>query len=186
MQNPNKKTLLGLVLIFTLPLLLAVIVFQWVSSTGGQSTTNYGTLISPVRPVSHVKDDQNLFKGKWSLVVFAEHCTEACANRLKTAETLRILTNDNMRRLQTIVVSVQPLERSRYPDNIQVHNIQNILLDQAQYQQMLAQFSVIYDEQNIFLVDPLANAMMSYPAQSRDVKYMLTDLKRLLKYSRIG
>ncbi|MBE8158815.1 MAG: hypothetical protein HAW59_05435 [Betaproteobacteria bacterium] len=39
---------------------------------------------------------------------------------------------------------------------------------------------------NLFLIDPLGNVMLSYPAQKLDIKKVIKDLKRLFKYSRIG
>ena len=182
--NKNKKTIWGVTLAFILPLVLAMFFFQWVLNFGPGSTTNYGDLISPLRTVSTSDDNRTLFRGKWSYVVFAKKCSKRCAEQLKTAETVRVLAHKNMRRVQTIFVTTEPLAEQYVPNNTGISDIQSVVVDTTQYAQLEKKF--VEQGDLIFLVDPSGMAMMVYRSDKRDVKQMLRDLKRLLKYSRIG
>jgi hypothetical protein len=43
-----------------------------------------------------------------------------------------------------------------------------------------------FPENSIFLIDPIGNFMLYYNSKDINIKFVLKDLKRLLKYSRIG
>jgi 3-deoxy-D-manno-octulosonic-acid transferase len=43
-----------------------------------------------------------------------------------------------------------------------------------------------FPKNSIFLIDPIGNFMLYYNPTDINVKFVLKDLKRLLKYSRIG
>jgi hypothetical protein len=43
-----------------------------------------------------------------------------------------------------------------------------------------------FPENAIYLIDPIGNFMLYYKPQGINIKFVLKDLKRLLKYSRIG
>ena len=43
-----------------------------------------------------------------------------------------------------------------------------------------------FPKNSIFLIDPIGNFMLYYNPKDINVKFVLKDLKRLLKYSRIG
>jgi len=50
----------------------------------------------------------------------------------------------------------------------------------------LAARLVKFPENSIFLIDPIGNFMLYYNSKEINIKFVLKDLKRLLKYSRIG
>jgi len=43
-----------------------------------------------------------------------------------------------------------------------------------------------FPKNSIFLIDPIGNFMLYYNPSDINVKFVIKDLKRLLKYSRIG
>jgi hypothetical protein len=44
----------------------------------------------------------------------------------------------------------------------------------------------VYPKNSIFLIDPIGNFMLYYNPTDLNIKFVIKDLKRLLKYSRIG
>jgi cytochrome oxidase Cu insertion factor (SCO1/SenC/PrrC family) len=181
----QKKTFFLLLALFILPFVLGTAYFQYITSTGGQSTTNYGTLVSPMKPIKNTST-----KGFWTFVVFAQECDELCKRRLLSAETTRVLTNENMKRMRTLFISTNPLKEEYKPTNLRA-KIDTPFTQPAsrqQWQEISSQFQLSNEQllNNILLIDPLGNFMMMYPKDKQDPKKILKDLKRLLKYSRIG
>ena len=186
-QPKKSYTIWWLTLAFIAPLLLAMAFFQWTIHFGVAGTANYGTLITPIRPVQINHKQRNILAGKWSYVYLADSCDERCAQWLKHAETVRILTNEEMRRVQTILVSTNPLSPHLLPDNITTPKIMQIVVDKRGLKKHQAAFGTDASQAGqLFLVDPKGDAMMLYTDQSNDPKWMLKDMKRLLKYSRLG
>ena len=181
----SKKKFFILLVIFILPFLLSTIYFQYVSHFGGQHTVNYGELISPMQVI-----EENSTKGFWTFVIFAKECDEQCRKRLYSAETTRVLTNQEMRRIKTLYIGKHPLKEEHKPTSLvpQIESLYSQSVDSQQWQKIKEQFNL--DEQqlysNILLLDPNGHLMMRYPLQKQDPKKMLQDIKRLLKYSRIG
>jgi len=56
--------------------------------------------------------------------------------------------------------------------------------EQAQYNLDIAQAEL--DKTPVYLLDPLGNLMMYYPQAKPDIKKVIKDLLKLLKYSRLG
>lgn len=181
----HKKTGLFLFVLSVLPFLLGTLYFQYVRSVGGQSTTNYGELISPMKEVTDLPT-----KGLWTFVVIAKKCHQLCRDRLLAAETTRVLTNEHAKRVRTVFISTYPLNKADRPTNLKDKIIlpYQPALTKAKWQQLISSFA-LSDEallSNILLVDPQGHFMMRYPPDKQDPKFMLKDIKRLLKYSRIG
>ena len=95
---------------------------------------------------------------------------------------IRLLTNENMRRVRTLFVSSQKtldtVDKEQNTDLV----VASIEVDISEF---LKQFPHL-DQSPIFLIDPFGNLMMYYPQVDPDAKKMLKDLHRLLKYSHLG
>ena len=184
MGHSNKSALIGLVVVFVAPLLLAMMFFQWTLYSGQAKTSNYGTLISPMKDITAPLSLKQKLDGKWSLVFIEPQCSDHCAQRLKMAETVRVLTNEQMRRVQTIFVSTEALDERYVPDHIAAPKINTLIFSPVQLQALKEQLQ--YRQSTIILVDPLGRGMMQYDIEQSEVKRIVRDLNRLLKYSRIG
>lgn len=192
-STSGKKTLLLMIFVFVAPIIIGSVMFLFSDNLKmGGSTVNYGKLISP--PVSISVDGINVdgkaantettAREKWTLLYLAtDTCDEKCTARIDLLKRLRLVTNENMRRIRTVAVfpkTPQNMEKLAYdnPDLLVTTKGDNAA-------SFLSQFP--YQEENpIYVIDPLGNLMMYYADDVPDIKRMLKDFKRILKYSHIG
>ncbi len=194
-RTRSRRTLLLLAAIFLLP--VAVSFYLYYSAAwrpGGQ--VNRGELLSPPRllpavslPTSAGIDAPSEFlRGKWSLVYAgAGTCDTGCREALYKSRQVRLALNEKMDRVQRVFLFTGSCCEQPYFGDEQAGLIA-ASLDSPGGRQLLQLFP---DPQGaavsgrLWLVDPLGNLMMSYPADA-PAKGMISDLKRLLKLSHIG
>lgn len=176
-MNKNQRLLGLLILVFiTPPLLGAALFFGSDHLSLQKNTTNYGTLIQPPQSIQH---SQIQFQGKWTLLMHSEqNCNQVCADQLQLMHTIRLLMNDKMRRIQTVWFYTEPVD-----SQATIPPINHTISISQSFAQQLPKST---HPNAIFLVDPLGNVMMRYEQAPLDVKRVLKDLGRLLKYSRVG
>lgn len=184
----QQKSLFILITAFVLPLLIGTAYFQYVNKYGGQATSNYGNLISPMQKIQTLP---KAIQGYWTYaLVSLNNCDNICQNLLKQAENARILANEKMPRIRTLFIGLKPLTEKDKPKNFN-SNISE-LKNKQHYQTLITKIkqvtnnSEIEINKNIYLIDPQGNLMMMYPPNKQNPQRMLSDMKRLLKYSRIG
>jgi len=182
-KSRQRRILIGVALMFFSPLGLAFILYYghaW--HPGGQ--VNHGELIQPPRPLP----DAGLpapysLQRKWTMLYVQRGvCDELCLKRLYDMRQVRTALDRDMDRVQRVLIAdsdccdTQKLIKM-HPDLIAVPlgAAQGPLLDSLPSP----------DSHRIYLVDPLGNVMMFYPANDK-AKGMLEDMKRLLKLSQIG
>jgi len=143
--------------------------FRWISGT----TSNYGQLIPPRvvgGPIAPLK-------GKWVLVTFdAAACDAACERKLYVVRQVRRAQGKEMDRMERLWV-VTDAGKPR------VEVLAAIEGSRVSTDAALAKG--FPDTAGIYLVDPLGNLMMRFPADP-DPSKMIKDLQRLLKYSGAG
>jgi len=191
-----RWTLAVLVAVFVAPPLTA-----WLLYFGGWRpghTVNYGILITPPRPVGPLELerrgggalDAKSLAGKWTLIqVDRSPCDARCAHRLWVTRQVRITLGKDLDRVRRVLVLTGPgadpharAMRAAHPDLIVAGGTPAQL---ARLYRWLDAGEARAVEGHVFLVDPRGNLMMRYP---RDLKPegLQKDLRRLLKYSRIG
>jgi cytochrome oxidase Cu insertion factor (SCO1/SenC/PrrC family) len=196
----SRQGLVLLLLIFLAPTFVA-----WVMHNSGNSgwqpegLTNKGTLVHPARPLGMPAElragDVSLndyLQGKWTLLYFGNaDCDEVCTTSLYNMRQVNILQNEHMRRVQrlfllrseTIPDALAGLLEQEYPDM----TVTRITAEQVQ--QISPDFLVdgvsMQGAERIYIIDPLGNLMMYYPPGA-DPGGMHKDLKKLLKYSKVG
>ncbi len=196
----SKQAMVLLALIFLAPVFVA-----WVMHHAGEqgwrphSTTNYGTLVQPARPLAVPADLMagarplgRYLQGRWTLVYVGDgDCDAACNQDLYRMRQVRLAQNEDMKRVQTLYLllgdgvpdAVRTLAGKEYPD------LRVIPVAPAQATALAPQFRV--DDTDfgrngyLYIVDPLGNLMMFYTPGS-DPSGMLRDLRKLLKASQIG
>lgn len=143
---------------------------RWYAGQAG----NYGELIPPRALAGPVA----ALKGKWVLVTFdAAACGPACERKLYVVRQVRRAQGKDAERLERLWL----LTDGRQPRAELLAAIEGTHFAGADAETLRA-FPGTAD---IFLVDPLGNLMMRFPADA-DPSKMIKDLERLLKYSRFG
>ena len=192
-MTSGKKTLLLMIFVFVAPIIIGTIMFMNADNLKmGADTINYGKLISPPVMISvdglktdgKAADLETTAREKWTLLYLApDSCDDKCTARIDLLKRLRLLTNENMRRVRTVAVFPTT------PDNQQQLVFDNpdlqITVNDNDATAFLSQFPH-QEADPIYVIDPLGNLMMYYAGDIPDIKRMLKDFKRILKYSHIG
>lgn len=177
-------------------LIAAICVLPFVASTLAykfwrpDSTINYGELIE-ARPLPALslttpdggKFDTSSLRGRWVLVQVDEAaCDDACRYKLYAMRQVRAAVGKDMTRIERLWL----MPAAGQPDAELLHTVSGTLVAQAGPGELRQWFAQAPDlRAHIWLVDPLGNVMMRYPAHP-DGKAMIRDIERLLKYSRAG
>ncbi|NOR39744.1 MAG: hypothetical protein GQ537_00875 [Gammaproteobacteria bacterium] len=196
----SRQALVLLGLMFLAPAFVAWVMHN--SSEEGwrpDGTTNRGILVHPARPLTLPADMKvadapanDYLRGKWTLLYIGDaDCDAVCNKNLYKMRQVNIAQNEKMKRVQRLYLVegaalpgglVELLEKE-YP------KMETGLLSPAQTEQIAPYFIVdgvpMQGAERIYLVDPLGNLMMYYSADANP-SGMLKDLKKLLKYSKIG
>lgn len=182
--KPAHHTLLLLAAVFVLPFIIGTGLF-WSGWRPGKFV-NHGELLQPPRllPESGLThaDGRPLptseFRGKWLLVMPVDQtCDATCQQNLQQMRQVHIALNKEQSRLQRVFISSGALDpalvkmQQDFPDLV-VASTANLAWRSA----------LDVSGQTIYVVDPLGNIMMRY-ANPADMRGVLKDLERLLKYS---
>ena len=175
-----KKEFWTLLSIFLLPIGLGTLFFYLNPSYFSQNTVNYGELITPV--IVTEKSDIELLGGAtldgiWTFAYVTESCDALCDKAVEDVKTIRTLINMDMRRIQRVLLAKDGSRPSQGDESLIHARIKN---------EELSAKLAIFPKNSIFLIDPIGNFMLYYNPIDINVKFVLKDLKRLLKYSRIG
>jgi hypothetical protein len=196
----SRQAFVLLALLFMAPAFVSWIMHN--STESGwrpEGTTNQGNLVHPARPLiipSHLLVGDiplnEFIKDKWTLLYIGDaDCDEICRENLYKMRQIRIAQNENMNRVQRLFI----LKTGNIPEHLagflgQEHPKMAVATVNAE---QLAEISTFFEIDatpvisagRVYFVDPLGNLMMYYEPDAA-AGGMLKDLKKLLKYSRIG
>lgn len=190
-EKPHSRTQQRLVisiiaLIFFLPIAASWWIFNF-TDIGKGDADSYGKLIEPPVPLT----DRSLggstspaaLYGKWSLVyVPSGECSQTCRARADELTAMRLSLDRDAARVQILLGS---------PDASQTISLQQLLATYTPSGLLLYDYSSDpvagrnLEPGNVYLIDPLGNLIMNYSATGT-AEGIIRDLKRLLRYSRIG
>ena len=196
----SRQALVLLGLMFMAPAFVAWVMHN--STEQGwrpEGTTNRGELVHPARPLTLPADmmiagtsANDYLQGKWTLLYIGDaDCDAVCNENLYKMRQVRTAQNEHMRRVQqlylvldeTVPEPLQTLLDNEYKKTA----VTLVAADQAQ---QIAPFFLIdgvsmQAAERVYIIDPLGNLMMFYPPDANPGG-MLKDLKKLLKFSKIG
>jgi cytochrome oxidase Cu insertion factor (SCO1/SenC/PrrC family) len=185
----QRATILLVFAVFLTPVILATLMHsQWWQFE--PETRNYGQLVEPVVALDQFAvtdthgqrwDVSNLTEHWTLLAISAEPCTDACVERLTWLARLRETQGRHLKRVNVLVVSPNSGHLQSPPEQDRIVLAQ---WDQAQGTPSWAQQLPANEGLNTtYLVDPVGNVMMRYPADS-DPTGIRKDLKRILTWSK--
>ncbi|GGW91148.1 hypothetical protein [Alteromonas halophila] len=180
----NKKTLLLVFLAFLIPVVLAKFALEqdWFN----RGATNKGELLQPTLDFSGPLND---LPPKWRLVYLVpETCDSACENAIYSIQQVWLALGRETDRAQALVLATAASDAATISD---LKNTDKVSVQMVSENSVNKLFKA--EQRNgIFVVDTQNNAMLRYPARAdkkeavMDSRDMLSDVKKLLKLSRIG
>lgn len=184
--TPRSKFLL-LIAVFVVPVVAAYLAYFGWRPAGH---TNYGDLlkVTPLQRTAGATHDGTPFdlgrlQGKWVMVhVGPSNCDAGCVKQLYLMRQIRIAQGKEQSRIERLWVLTDGGRVD--PSLLQTHAGLHVwrAADDAFAEQFPADDA---RAGHIYVVDPLGNLMLRFPAQP-DAKRMMRDLKLLLKASQIG
>ncbi len=198
----GKRSLTPMVLVFLCslaPIVAAFVVYmnpQWWPT----DSSNYGTLLTPQRPMPAASElrlttldgkpfDLESLKGKWLLVAAdGAACPESCARKLFITRNSHASQGKNVDRLARVWFIT---DDAAVPDKV-LEAYKGTVMVRVDPDQ-LARFLLARDtaagqpglQDPIWVIDPLGNLMMQYPAEADGVR-VRKDISKLVYNSRIG
>jgi hypothetical protein len=184
-SNNTKKSRRSLFLVlasFILPIILAKLALeqQWLD----MGVTNKGTLLTNELTLEKLGLHTTDFKKHW-LIMYSlpKYCNLSCQKTFETAHNTYVALGKEMPRVFPVAL---------YQDELSIEQRQKISESKWQLLAMPAQAKQYIDKSQIFIVDPLGNVFLSHqlPENNEDLpqlgKQILADMKKLLKYSKVG
>jgi len=145
---------------------------RWFSGKAG----NYGELIEP-RPIDGALAS---LRGKWVLLTAdAAACSAECERKLYIVRQVRKAQGKDAERIERLWLVTDGAKPRA--DLMMALDGAHVAAPSAPLLQALPGVPL----KHIYLVDPLGNLMMRFPAEADPAK-MIKDLQRLLKYSSFG
>lgn len=193
----SNRTLWILVAVCALPYLAGWLYFQFMDKLPTPATTNYGTLLSPVRAVGElplVGADGATFntadlRGKWVLVTVADSaCAASCQQNLYFLRQVRQAMGNERRRVERLLMLTETSQLAALQLHLKEHAGMNVAVGPAA---SITQLQAVLQNPNpaakdgLYIIDPLGNVMMSYPPDFKG-ELIIKDLRRLLKVSQVG
>ena len=189
-KKGGRLQLMLIAAVFFGPFILAWLLYDPEQTRNATSSTAHGELIEPVMLVADenltvAREDQDSpYPGLWTVVHVGDgECAEACQQALYKTRQVRKALGKEDRRVQRffLLTDDSPLSEAmrREHPGLSIYDAQQPLTTD-----FLAAVAA-YDQQDIFLVDPLGNLMMRF-TPNIGMKDIHKDLKKLLKVSQIG
>ena len=181
----SKRPLVWLALLCIAPFVASFALYFWMTPT---AQMNYGTLLTPtalpavsLQSATAAPLPANPLRGKWTLVVVdAAGCADRCMKKLYATRQARTMQGKERER----VVRLWLATGDGAPSAEAIAQHPDLLIAKAD-PALLAALPSPGVEDSIFVVDPLGNLVLRYPADP-DIKRVHKDIARLLYASRIG
>lgn len=197
-RSASRRKILLLAALFALPVVVAYALYF--SGWRPAATGNHGELMQPPRPIADAAlirlDGKSMhfreLNGKWTLLAFsAAECLKPCERNLYNMRQVIAAQGEKAGRVQSalVVTDLKALDLLRY--TVRDYPGLYVIIGPPEAVANLARRftlpvgSPLENPDRIYLVDPLGNFMMSYPAGA-DPNGIRKDLSRLLRVSRIG
>jgi hypothetical protein len=197
-DSKNKRKLLSIFAWFLIPLAVA---FTWYKLLPEDyrpaSMTNSGQLLDPVFTLTEfnyqsINDEafgNEDVEKVWTLLHFIEgECEAACSESLYNTRQMRISFGKDIDRLDRVAVVSSSVKSESNRKMWASHPDLKVLIGTGkgmgqQIENEVPQFN--RSSNAVYLLDPLGNVVMRFPA-TLEVKLMKKDIKKLLKLSHVG
>jgi len=179
-----------LALLFALPVAAATTLY--LSGWRPAASAAHGVLVQPPLPVTHVVLGEangktvrlGDFRSKWTLLYFGPaECSAACRHSLAVMRQVQIAQGRERERVQRVFVEQGAMPPGWQDEVPRAFPGMTVVVPGNTYGKHLPASWAVTGR--IFLIDPLGNRVMDYPATA-DPGGIRQDLARLLAYSWVG
>jgi len=180
--HKNRRSLLLLLTVFVLPILLAKLALdnQWLSL----GVTNQGKLLTQALTLDDLGIDDAKFSKQWLIIYrLPDSCPTTCLQSIEAVHNSYVVLGKDMPRVTPVLLKRNILSAE-----------QDIQLAKSQWQ-ILALTPKMNNQINtakVLIADPLGNIILSHPLPEQEQqlaafgKAIVADMKKLLKYSKVG
>lgn len=178
----SRSSLLLVLAAFVLPIILAKFALeqQWLNT----GVTNKGTLLTTELTLEKLGLKPTDFEQRWLIMYgLPELCTVKCQKTLEAVHNTYVALGKEMLRVFPVAL---------YQDELPMEQFQQISKSKWQLLAMPVQAKQYIAKPEVFIVDPLGNIFLSHqlPENVEQLpefgKQILADMKKLLKYSKVG
>ncbi len=193
-KTKSRVGLIGLLAVFFVPLILALLMFFNLDAWRHPERSNYGELMLPIEPLTSFTGvgadgsvlDITFFEKIWSVVYVAQgQCDIYCETSLFVITHARLRLGRDSSRLQYVYLATDQASydsgKSMQERNPAMQIVRVVESDVASTLQLIDTAAPT----NTYLIDPHANKVLRYPSGS-STKGLYSDLHKLLENSRIG
>lgn len=181
-QHKNRRILLLVIAVFVLPVILAKLALNgdWLAT----GVTNKGTLLTGELTLEQLGIDTVKFDEQWLIIYnLPNQCGLACQQTLEAVHNTYIALGKEMPRVTPVAL---------YQDELSKEQLQRVSQSQWELMAFPLQAQHFINSPQILIVDPLGNVFLSHkiPESNEQLpqfgKQILADMKKLLKYSKVG
>lgn len=181
-QHKNRRSLLLLLSVFILPILLAKLALdnQWLA----QGVTNQGKLLTQSLTLAQLGLDEEGFAQQWMIIYrLPDKCPTTCLHSIETVHNTYVSLGKDMPRVTPLLLkqNIFSAEQSK-----------QLTKSQWQIRTLTPQMHQLLKTPQVIIADPLGNIILSHALPQQDQeqaafsKAILADMKKLLKYSKVG
>lgn len=181
-QRKSRRSLLLVIATFVLPIILAKLALdgQWLA----KGVTNKGALLTNELTLQQLGIDKPEFNQQWLILYnLPATCSYDCEKTMEVVHNTYVALGKEMPRITPVAIYHQPFSAQ-----------QNQQLKKSQWQLIALPNSSkhLIDASQVYIVDPLGNVFLNHqvPKNKEQLpqfgKQILTDMKKLLKYSKVG
>lgn len=197
-RRHGRLTIAAILALFIVGLVVAFLLVAGGWRIG--AARNYGELVVPIRPIDDVTlvDSQgrpvrfSSLKGRWTLLYFGSaECLKPCTDNLYKMRQITAAQGREAHRLQQVFIVTEARARDLLRYMLADYPATAVWFGPpAAINAVARQFGVTAGTpldglHRVYVIDPLGNFMMSYPADA-DMRRMNKDIRLLLRASHIG
>lgn len=181
-QKKNRRSFFIMIAVFILPIVLAKMALDgdWLAT----GVTNKGTLLTNELTLNQLGIDESTLNEQWLIMYnLPQYCDADCQKTLEAVHNTYVALGKEMPRVTPVVL---------YQSELAPEQLERISQSQWQLIALADKANEYLNNPQILIVDPLGNVFMRHeiPNDAKQLpqfgKQILADMKKLLKYSKVG
>lgn len=181
-QKRNRRSLLLLITVFILPILLAKLALdnQWLNL----GVTNQGKLLAQPLTLKELGIDESELAKQWLIIYrLPNTCPDICLHSIETVHNSYVVLGKDMPRVSAVLLKKNIFSAQQR---------KQLAKSQWKILALTPQMSNLLQEPQVLIADPLGNIILRHQLpekmeqQTAFGKAIVADMKKLLKYSKVG